>query len=62
MADFKANQKLDHVQLIESLSQIQESQALLQEKTDATNDLVRQMMAMFQTVLSNLYVVLQQRY
>ncbi|KDR83338.1 hypothetical protein GALMADRAFT_235416 [Galerina marginata CBS 339.88] len=51
MSDFQANQKLDHAQLLESLSQIQESQAVIEEKTTDTNKLVQQMMEMFQKAM-----------
>lgn len=50
MVEFQRNSQLDHYQLMESLSQIQESQAILEAQTSATNELVQQMMAMFQKV------------
>lgn len=49
--EFEANNKQDHAQLIENLSQIQEHQAIIEETTSSTNDLVQQMMAMLQKVI-----------
>jgi len=54
MMEFEANNKQDHAQLIENLSQIQEHQALIEETTSSTNDLVQQMMAMLQKVIVHL--------
>jgi hypothetical protein len=51
MTEFESNKKQDHAQLIESLSQVQESQAIMVEMVSSTNDLAQQMMAMFQKVL-----------
>ncbi|KAF9534430.1 kinase-like domain-containing protein [Crepidotus variabilis] len=51
MNDFGANQRRDHSELIESLSEIQQSQILVETKTDETNDLVRKMMTMFQQAM-----------
>ncbi|KAF8974773.1 kinase-like domain-containing protein [Flammula alnicola] len=51
MSAFKENQKLDHQQLLESLSQIQSSQAIVEEKVTMTTDLVQRMMVMIQTAM-----------
>jgi hypothetical protein len=57
MMEFEANNKQDHAQLIENLSQIQEHQAIIEETTSSTNDLVQQMMAVLQKVIVHLQLV-----
>ncbi|PPQ99915.1 hypothetical protein CVT24_009596 [Panaeolus cyanescens] len=52
MAEFKENQKADHATLLESMSSIRESQAIIQENTALAADLVKQMMAMFQSAMN----------
>ncbi|KAJ3507562.1 hypothetical protein NLJ89_g6235 [Agrocybe chaxingu] len=48
MEEFNTNRRLDHAQLLESLSQIQETQAFIKEKSSENNDLIRQMMTLLQ--------------
>lgn len=50
MAEFKENQELDHKQLVESLSEIKSSQAIVEAKMNVTMEQVQQMMVMLQTV------------
>ena len=54
MMEFEANNKQDHAQLMENLSQIQEHQAVIEETTSSTSDLVQQMMAVLQKVIVHL--------
>lgn len=51
MTDFQKNQRLDHAQLLQSLSQLQETTQNVEATTMETNIMMRQMMAMFQKVL-----------
>ncbi|KAF9057400.1 kinase-like domain-containing protein [Panaeolus papilionaceus] len=52
MAEFKENQRADHAMLLESMSSLRESQAIIQENTALTADLVKQMMTMFQAAMN----------
>jgi len=44
------NAKLDHQEIIEYLSEISNGQELLRQTMDGTDDLVRQVMSMMQSV------------
>ena len=44
------NAKLDHQEIIEYLSEISNGQELLRQTMDGTDDLVRQVMTMMQSV------------
>ncbi|PPQ79567.1 hypothetical protein CVT25_003449 [Psilocybe cyanescens] len=51
MTDFQKNQRLDHAQLLQSLSQLQETTQNVEATTMETNIMMRQMMAMFQKAM-----------